>query len=122
MNIPVAGTFNTTLITNDNCQVEYVKYSMVFFNLAAADVNTVLIINLGWVGLTSNSTIASNFFSSIRNRYQDINRMFFGMGSFNFTKTDSKAFIIDTSVASNIYSTYGLSVISNIKLAYFFYV
>jgi hypothetical protein len=81
-----------------------------------------LIINLGWVGLTNDTTIASNFFGGIRNRYQDVNRMFFGMSSFNFTKAGSKQFMLDTSVVNNIYSTYSLTnTISNVKLSYFFF-
>lgn len=47
--------------------------------------------------------------------------MFFGIGSFNFTKSNSKKFILDTSVVNNLYSTYVFEVFSNVKLAYYFF-
>ena len=47
--------------------------------------------------------------------------MFFGVSSFNFTRSGNKNFALDTSNVNNLYSTYTLDNIYNLKLSYFFF-
>lgn len=95
---------------------------MLLFDRVAADIASELIFRIGWVTFNSNTTIASDFFSNILPRYQISSRMFFGLGSFNFTKAYDKAFLIDTSNYASMYSTYSLSNVTHIKLNYYFFV
>ena len=122
VHIPTLGTINTTFITNDNSVVSYIKYAIIFFDQNQAQQTTQLIAELGFGAFDNTTAPAFNFFNGIRARYIDPNRMFFGVSSFNFTRIWSKNFALDTSNTSNLYSTYTLSNIDNLKLSYFFFV
>lgn len=47
--------------------------------------------------------------------------MFYGIGSFNFTRADTKKFTLDTSNWNGLYTTYTFEGVSNVKLAYYFF-
>lgn len=121
-NFSSAGIINTTFITFENCLISYIKYSLLFYDRTEADLLTKLIFQLGSVTLTSDSSIATTFFTGILSRYTSNSpRMFFGVNSFNFTLATNKKFKIDTSVYNNLISTYSFANISNVKLTYYFF-
>lgn len=122
MHFPASGVINTTFITFEECQVYYVKYAVLLFDPVAADIASELIFRTGWVIFNSNNTIASDFFSNLLPRYQVSSRMFFGLGSFNFTKAYDKTFRIDTSNYASMYSTYIFGNVTHVKLNYYFFV
>jgi cysteine-rich repeat protein len=121
VNFPSSGVINTTFITYECSLVYYVKYSVLLFDATESDIRSQIVFQLGYASLTVDSSIASSFFSNILPRYQSSSRMFFGMSSFNFTKTVSKEFDIDTTNYASIYSTYNYNNISNLRLTYYFF-
>ena len=48
--------------------------------------------------------------------------MFFGVSSFNFTRSGSKSFVVDTSNYNGLYNSYLLENVNNLKFSYFFFV
>jgi cysteine-rich repeat protein len=120
--IPSLGVVNTTFITSDRASIEFVQYSILFFDQSQADVTTKVIIQLGTTTFSgSNSAPAQTFLNGILPRYTGINNlMFFGLGGFNFSTAGSKQYALDTTNYNNLYSTYSLTNVASLKLAYFF--
>lgn len=82
------------------------------------------IFELGITEFTSNSSLSSQFFSSIESRYTaTAGRMFFAVREFNYTYFDNKYFALDLNNYANLATGYIYSTsMTKVRMSYYFFV
>lgn len=65
VNIPTAGTINTTFYTYEGNTVHFIQYAVLFYKRTVAYQNMVEIFDVGYANFTFNSTLINLFINSI---------------------------------------------------------